>query len=107
MPAGAISATYIGTVWVAPPTAKPSSTRAPASVTAVGASEQHRLPTTKIAQISRIVLCRPKRSDKKLHVRAPITAPSRMPAAIACSMPSPVSNSSEIWSSAPEMMPVS
>ena len=39
--------------------------------------------------------------------RAPITAPSRMPAAIACSIPSPVPNSLEICSSAPEMMPVS
>ncbi len=66
-----------------------------------------RLPATKTEQIIRMVLCRPHRSERRLHESAPITAPSRMPAAMACSMPEPMSNSSLICSSAPEMMPVS
>ena len=61
----------------------------------------------KTTQISRIVLWRPCRSDSTLHASAPITAPSRMPAAIICSTVSLVWNSLEICSSAPEMMPVS
>ena len=65
------------------------------------------MPTTKTPATARMVRLRPSRSDRKLHVRAPITAPSRMLAAITCSIPLPVPNSLEIWSSAPEMMPVS
>lgn len=58
-------------------------------------------------QINRIVRCRPMRSDSTLQVSAPITAPSRIPAAMTCFMPFPMWNSREICSSAPEMMPVS
>ena len=55
----------------------------------------------------RIVLRRPRRSESWLQVKAPRTAPKRMLAAITCSIPLPVWKSRRIWSSAPEMMPVS
>ncbi len=105
--AGASSATYIGTVWVAPPTANPSTTRPRASISGAGAAALARVPTTKTAQTMRMVRLRPRRSLRKLHERAPMTAPSRMLAAMTCSMPLPVSNSLLICRRAPEMMPVS
>ena len=73
----------------------------------MGAIEQQRLPTMKTEQISRMVLCRPQRSESRLQVSAPITAPSRIPAAMDCSIAWPVSNSLPICSRAPEMIPVS
>ena len=105
--AGASSATYIGTTWVAPPTAKPSTIRASDRVVALGATEQSRVPTTNTADTMMIVLRRPRRSESWLQVNAPSTAPKRMLAAITCSIPLPVWKSRRICSSAPEMMPVS
>ncbi len=44
--AGASSATYIGTICVAPPTANPSRTRLADRVTGLGETEQASAPTT-------------------------------------------------------------
>ncbi len=46
-------------------------------------------------------------SESQLQESAPITAPSRMLAAITCFQPSPIPKSFVICSRAPEMMPVS
>ena len=105
--AGASSATYIGMVWVAPPTAKPSTTRLSDSAQVVGASEQASAPTMNITETSSIVRCRPHCSESRLHASAPITAPSRMLEAMICSTSVPVWNWRAIWSRAPEMIPVS
>jgi hypothetical protein len=56
--------------------------------------------------ISRVIR-RPRRSLRRLHTSAPTTAPARIEAAMTCSQPLPIPNSSLIYSSAPEMMPVS
>jgi len=92
---------------VAPPTAKPSTTRPRISIVGFGASAAHSAPTTKTTATSKSVLRRPRDSESRLQVRAPITAPSRIAAAITCFNPSPMPKSSLICSSAPEMMPVS
>lgn len=94
--AGASSATDMGTVWVAPPTAKPSSTRAAAKGQALGATAQTSAPRMKTIETSWMVRRRPWTSDNRLHTSAPVTAPSRMPAAITCSMPLPMRKSSLI-----------
>nr|WP_255523312.1 hypothetical protein [Blastococcus sp. TML/M2B] len=58
------------------------------------------------ATISSVVR-RPRAWLSRLQVSAPITAPARIEAAMTCSQPLPMSNSSLICSSAPEMIPVS
>ena len=104
---GASSATYIGAVWVAPPTAKPSTIRPSESSTGFGENAHHSEPTAKTtASISSVPL-RPRRSESQLQVSAPITAPSRMLAAMTCFQPSAMPKSFVICSRAPEMMPVS
>jgi hypothetical protein len=52
---GASSATYIGTVCVPPPTAKPSTTRPKESSQGLGASAQLTAPTAKTNAMNRIV----------------------------------------------------
>ena len=63
-------------------------------------------PDSTTASISSVPL-RPRRSESQLQVNAPITAPSRMLAAITCFQPSAMPKSLVICSRAPEMMPVS
>ncbi len=104
---GASSATYMGAVCVAPPTAKPSTSLPSESTTGSGASAHHSAPMTKIPASTTSVPLRPRESEIREQVSAPITAPSRMLAAITCFQPSAIRNSSVIWSRAPEMIPVS
>ena len=104
---GASSATYIGAVWVAPPTAKPSTIRPSDKTMGFGENAHHSEPTANTtANISNVPL-RPRRSESLLQVSAPITAPSRMLAAMTCFQPSAMPKSLVICSRAPEMMPVS
>jgi hypothetical protein len=105
--AGASSATYTGAVCVAPPTANPRTTRESDNVTGSGETAAASAPTTKIAETISIVPRRPRRSLSRLQTSAPITAPARIEAAITDFQPLPMWNSSVIWSSAPEMIPVS
>ncbi len=104
---GASSATYIGAVCVAPPTANPRTSRASASTTALGASAAPSAPTTKTTAIMNSVRRRPIRSESAEQPSAPTTAPSRMLAVTSDFAVSPRPNSGAIWSRAPEMMPVS
>ena len=61
---GASSATYIGAVCVAPPTAKPRTSRPIDSNTGLGETAHHTAPTTKTtASITRVPL-RPRFSDR-------------------------------------------
>jgi hypothetical protein len=104
---GASSATYIGAVCVAPPTAKPSTIRPRESTNGFGENAHQSEPMANTtANISSVPL-RPRRSDSQLQVSAPITAPSRMLAAMTCFQPSAMPKSFVICSRAPEMMPVS
>jgi hypothetical protein len=64
-------------------------------------------PTTNTMPMSNSVPRRPRCSASQLHVSAPMTAPTRIEAAINCSQPLPMSKSSPICNSAPEMIPVS
>ena len=85
----------------------PSSTLESASVGAEGERLQAMVPTTKTAEITNMVRLRPNRSLRRAPTSAPMTAPTRIPAAMTCCQPLPMENSSEICKSAPEMMPVS
>ncbi len=82
--AGASSATYMGTTCVPPPTAKPSRIRLSERVHLSGATEQAIAPTKKITAMTRMVPRRPRISDTRLQVSAPMIAPSRMLAALSC-----------------------
>ena len=64
-------------------------------------------PTKKITAMMRMVPRRPRASERRLHASAPMIAPSRMLAAMSCFHVLPMSKSSSICSSAPEMIPVS
>ena len=64
-------------------------------------------PATKTTAMMRIVPRRPRISETRLQVSAPMIAPSRMLAAMSCFHVLPMSKSSSICNSAPEMIPVS
>ena len=75
--------------------------------TGLGAKAHQSAPTTKTTASITSVPLRPRFSDSQLQVSAPMTAPSRMLAAITCFQPSSMPKSSVICRSAPEMIPVS
>ncbi len=85
----------------------PSSTRASASVSGVGARLAARVPITNTAEMIRMVRLRPNHSERRAPTSAPMTAPTSIPVAMTDCQPLPIPNSSVICSSAPEMMPVS
>ena len=105
--AGASSEMYIGTTWVAPPTARPRNTRAAISSSTPGASAQAIAPTVNSAVTIITVRRRPSRWVNRPEPIAPTTAPSRMADATSSCAVWPRWNSFVISSSAPEMMPVS
>ena len=89
---GASSATYIGTVCVAPPTANPRTIRDSESSSGVGDSEDASVPTTKMSEMINRVRLRPSTSERRLQDSAPMIAPSRMLAAMTDSHPVPMWN---------------
>lgn len=104
---GAISAMYVGIVWVEPPTARPRNSRLRIRNTGLGDTAAKSTPRPKTPAMSRMVRRRPIFAEIGPVASAPRIAPTRIDAVMNSLTADPIENSLPISMSVPEMTPVS
>lgn len=104
---GEISAMYSGTTSDAAPMASPITNREPTRTAVPGASPETTAPAANTIAVATRLLRRPRPSASGPAARAPNTAPSSKAATTTCWPPLDSPNSGVMYSSAPEITPVS